>query len=193
VQVCDPDYVHVAKNIKRFDLILPATPLEVFAVVAGKDEEIWFPNFKHTRWMSDGAQQCVGARREYAVAGLTMMENFTLWEPGKRLSFYMSSMSIPYCSRFMELYEITPRSAEETALTWRICFEPSIWFRPVFPLVRHFFEQDFERAATNLRRYFDGTLTGRAPPRRQRALEKRWTMPAPFASDHGASSKRPHV
>ncbi len=158
MKVCEPGYVDVAKNVKRFDLVVPASPREVFEVVAGKDEEIWFPNFKSMRWLDPERKQCVGARREYAVHGLTMVENFTVWEPGERLCFYMSSMSIPYCSRFMEHYEMAPRADGRTALTWRICFESSAWFRPAFAIVRHYFEQDFERAASNLRRYFEGTL-----------------------------------
>lgn len=154
MQPCTPDYVNAAKNVRRFDLLLPATPSEVFEVVAGKDEELWFPNFRRMRWLGETGERCVGARREYSVKGLTMIENFTAREPGSRLCFYMSWMSIPYCSRFMEVYELTPRADGHTALTWRICFESSLVFRPVFPLVRHFFERDFVQAARNLEQYF---------------------------------------
>ncbi|TRU67712.1 MAG: hypothetical protein EWV55_04495 [Microcystis viridis Mv_BB_P_19951000_S69] len=150
---CEPEFVAHAQNIKGFEMILKASPMEVFEVVAGKDEEIWFPNFKSMRWLN-GSGKCVGAQREYCIKGLSMIENFTIWEPGKKLVFYMSFMSIPYCSRFMEHYEITPITQDQTKLNWRICYEPSWIFWLFFPIVRMIFEADFNQAAMNLENYF---------------------------------------
>jgi hypothetical protein len=153
IKPCDPGFLTDAKNIKRFDLIINAPAGLVFDVVSGKDEHLWFPNFVSMRWIGN-KERCAGSLREYKLKGLTIQEYFTVWEPSKRLEFYLTAMSIPYCSRFMEHYAFDPIDSNTTALTWQICYEPSWMFWPVFFLVRLVYERDLNRAAENLCNYF---------------------------------------
>jgi hypothetical protein len=153
MEICSPAYVENPHNVKRFDLYLRASPNDVFDVLVGKDEDCWFPHFVSLRWLVPAG---AGAVREYRTKSLTLLEHFTVWEPGRRLVFYLSKMSIPYCSRFMEHYEIEQLDDGTSHVIWRICWQYSPLFRLVGPLLRRFFESDFREAAANLEAYFRG-------------------------------------
>jgi hypothetical protein len=74
------------------------------------------------------------------------LQNFTVWEPGQRMVFFLSECSLPL------IYTITPLEDGTVRLTWQVSYSPTWWLRPLHPMLRPYFKRDFSRAAANLER-----------------------------------------
>lgn len=152
-------------------VLLAAEPEEVFDVVAGLipgAEAQWFPNFKSAQWLSPPPHG-VGSIRDYRLTYMRAVEQFLVWERGRRLVFSVSGLSLPLLRRFLEYYEFERIDPGHTSLRWRVCYEPrSFMMTLIHPIVRPMFARDFREATANLKRYFDhrATQSSSVPPSR---------------------------
>lgn len=156
-QPCSPQFVDEAPHAFRFELRLEATPQEVFALISDEAREAeWFPDFRDARWV-DG-RRGAGCTRVYRLSYLTLHEEFLIWEPGARLTFWVSAASLPLTVQFLEDYRLTPRPEGGTLLSWCVCYRPRWWLAWLRPALHPFFARDFERAALGLCRLGRGEL-----------------------------------
>lgn len=158
---CPPDFA--VRPPFSFDhrLTLAGTPEQVFDVVTSVEHESqWFPDFREAHWL---AEPGVGAVRDYRLAYMRLLEHFTVWEPGRRLEFWVSQWSIPMLRRFLESYRFEPRGSSHTEMFWRIAYQPLWYLRPLHPIVRPMFARDFRKAARQLETYCEELFgTGRS-------------------------------
>ncbi len=125
----------------------------VFEVIAdGGHESEWFPDFKAVEWLTP-APYGAGAVRRYRLTYMTLVEQFTHWDSGRELSFWVSECSIPMLKHFAEYYRIEPAEDGWVDLTWDVCYAPLRILQPLHPLVRPMFARDFRKAASNLESY----------------------------------------
>ncbi len=100
--------------------VLPATPQRVFATLV--DPEPW------PRWLSmvqavvyRSEARGVGCERDVTVGtGDVIREHFIAWEPGARLTFYVTHSTSPLPSLFMEDYLLLPVAGGATRLRWTV-------------------------------------------------------------------------
>ena len=146
------DESYVARAPHRFVHTVSSrlSPSKVFDVITDPafDKE-WFPDFVSARWETPSPQG-VGSIRRYRLKYMTILEEFLVWEPGKRLVFRLNECSLPMMRCFVENYVLTPRPDGGTDLLWEACYTPNPWLVFVHPLVRPLFARDFDRAANNL-------------------------------------------
>ena len=140
------------------------SPIKVFDVITDLvlDKE-WFPDFVSARWETPSPQG-VGSIRRYRLKYMTILEEFLVWEPGKRLVFRLNECSLPMMRGFVENYVLTARPDGGTDLLWEVCYTPNPWLRFLHPLVRPLFAGDFDRASNDLRVLFE-RLASPPPPR----------------------------
>ena len=144
---CAVDFVNTARWRFFHRLELPAPPEVVFEVISSSElEREWFPDFVRAEWLTPEPQG-VGARRRYELSYMTLMEEFIVWEPGKRMAFWISECSLPMLSRCMEYYSLIPTADGGTELLWQVCYDPQPLLRPLRPVLHPFFEADFTEGA----------------------------------------------
>ena len=105
--------------------------------------------------------------RRYRLKYMTILEEFLVWEPGKRLVFRLNECSLPMMRCFVENYLLTPRPDGGTDLRWEVCYTPNPWIGFLHPLIRPMFAGDFDRATNNLRVLFERLAALPAPASRQ--------------------------
>jgi len=153
LQPCPDDFLDTARFRFENEAILAGSPEKVFDVVASIEHEAnWFPDFKDARWREPGVPGA-GAIRDYRLTYLTLVEHFTVWEPGERLTFWVSDCSLPLLRRFLENYEFSAVADGTTRLRWTVAYDPLGFVRPLHPLLRPHFSRDFRRATANLVAY----------------------------------------
>lgn len=118
------------------------------------ETECWpefFVDMLSVEWVSAPPHR-VGSERIARVKTQSVREHFTVYEPGKRWTFYVSHATLPLTTRFMEDYRFEPAEGG-TLLTWTVSYEPRWWLRPLHPLLRPIFLRQFQDSFTNLQRY----------------------------------------
>ena len=79
----------------------------------------WLSMVKAVRYR--GEARGVGCERDVTVATDDIIrEHFIAWQPGARLSFYVSSTTSPLPSLFMEDYVLLPVAGGATRLRWTV-------------------------------------------------------------------------
>jgi hypothetical protein len=147
MQECAPDWIDKAPFLYQHTIRLPFDPERAFdLVVDPRFEAEWFPNFRSARWHGTPG---VGAVREYQLSYLRLIERFTIWRRGERFSFWVSSSSLPLTRRFQEDY-VFRADGTGAIVNWRVGYEPDEFLRPLHPILRPFFAQDFRTAADQL-------------------------------------------
>ncbi len=155
VDRCEADWGAKAPFCIQNTLVLNATADEIFEVVAGKDEDKWFPGFESYNWETP-APHGVGSVREYTLTSMRFKEEFIVWDVGKRLTFCFSSCSLPLFKHFLEDYRITTISESQCRLEWSVYYKPKWLVRPVQSVIRWIYKKDFDLATQNITRYFNG-------------------------------------
>jgi len=149
---CEPSFTQESRFRFVNQIAVAAKPQQIFEVISdGKLEAEWFPDFKSCEWLT-APPHGVGSIRRYKLTYMTIIEHFTVWEPGQRLVFFLSECSLPLMTRFMEDYTITPLEDGTARLTWQVSYSPTWWLRPLHPILRPYFKHDFSRASANLER-----------------------------------------
>ncbi|MEZ4239040.1 MAG: SRPBCC family protein [Myxococcota bacterium] len=146
---CDDAFLADPPHAFDHDLVLDLPPDRAFDLISSiEHERDWFPDFAEARWLAPAGP---GARRDYRLTWLRLVEEFSVWVPGERMTFWVSEMSLPLAVQFAEDYRLSPGPApHQTRLRWRVAYAPHPWLRPVHPLVRPWFVRDFRHAADAL-------------------------------------------
>ena len=130
--------------------VLPAPPDVVFEVISSSElEKEWFPDFIEAEWLTKEPQG-PGSLRRYKLSYMTILEEFIVWEPGKRMAFRLNEMSIPFLRRCLEYYSLIPTDDGGTELLWQVCYDPHPLVRPFRVMLEPMFRRDFRRATKQL-------------------------------------------
>jgi polyketide cyclase/dehydrase/lipid transport protein len=137
-----------------------ASPLRVFELVAGvsaSSDGSWFPDFRSATWRTPPPHG-VGSVRDYRLSHARLIEHFIVWEPGRRVAFYVSRSSLPFVSQLVEDYQITavPGGSE---LVWRVGYRVSPVFEYFSKSLRKVYVDVFGAASRRLK-----ALLEAAPP-----------------------------
>jgi uncharacterized protein YndB with AHSA1/START domain len=133
--------------------IIHASPERIFEIfVTGEGQREWFQDFRDARWTSS-APHGVGSTREIELALLTVKERFLAWEPGKRLTFAITAITIPIVTAMVEDMQLSRLDEKRTRLTWRVHYRPAFAFRLVHPVARSIFGRMFSAGAAGLTKY----------------------------------------
>ena len=130
--------------------VVPGDPDEVFELLVDAElEKEWFPDYVGAEWLTS---QGLGAVRDYHLTYMSIREHFTVWDPGQRLVFYLSSCTLPFTSCFMEDWQLEADGAGRTRVRWTVHFTPHWLVFPIQPLLIWYFTRDFRTA---MRRFSD--------------------------------------
>jgi uncharacterized protein YndB with AHSA1/START domain len=109
---------------------LDAPPDVVFAVLADHLRwPSWFRGMKRVR--IDGEAAGVGALRTVWVPPARVLERFSRWDEGKRLTFHIVGSSAPGLRAMTEDWTLEPLGTAGCRLVIDIGAEPAAWARPV--------------------------------------------------------------
>ncbi|HET7654907.1 MAG TPA: SRPBCC family protein [Acidimicrobiales bacterium] len=130
-----------------------ASPDAVFAVLAEHERwPEWFTSVKSVEVM--GAPSGVGARRRVKVPGLTVDEEFIVWEPGVRWSFTGLEARPGITRSLVEDCRLTPVSGDGggTDITYTMYLDPPTWMRPLLAVLAPQLRRNNNKAMENLAR-----------------------------------------
>lgn len=140
-----PQYFH-------HEIDLDASPEAVFAVFADIDSwPRWFDDMRAARWTCEGGG--LGATRHVELGALSADERFLAWEPGKRFSFRVETLTLPLVRAFVEDWRLEPREGGGTHLVWRVGYETTALGWLLHPLLRTIFNRQFGRTLRGLQQY----------------------------------------
>lgn len=150
---CAAEFPEQAPFGWSFEIPSQRSAEETFDLVVDPDlEGEWFPNFHSCHWEKEIGG--VGARRIYRLTYARLIEEVTVWEPGHRFQFWISSSTLPFIKRFLEDYRFVAKPDGGCTLHWRICYEVRPLWRPTHPVLRPLYTRDFNTAAQNLETLF---------------------------------------
>ena len=100
-----------------------ASPDAVFAVLADHERwPEWFPRVKKVEVI--GPAEGVGARRRVVVPGMTVDEEFIVWDPGKRWAFTAYDARPGFTRSLVEDCVLTPLPNGGTSITYTMYMDP---------------------------------------------------------------------
>ncbi len=101
-----------------------ASPDRVFAVLADHERwPEWFPSLKTVTVL--GPAEGVGARRRVVVPGMTVDEEFIVWDPGERWSFTAYEARPRFTRSLVEDCVLTPLANGGTAISYTMYLDPA--------------------------------------------------------------------
>lgn len=140
----------------HFEIELDAPPDKVFSVFADIDSWArWYDDFRSARWTSE-AKGGAGSTRIAVLGAATVDETFLVWEPGKRLSFRVETITLPLVHAMVEDWRLEPLPGGRTKLSWWIGYAPNWLCRLIHPIVRAIFGRQFQRTLAGLQAYVRG-------------------------------------
>lgn len=130
-----------------------ASPDAVFAVLADHERwPEWFTSVKSVEVIGASAAG-VGARRRVKVPGLTVDEEFIVWEPGVRWSFTGLEARPGVTRSLVEDCRLTPVADDGgTDITYTMYLDPPAWLRPVVAVLSSQLRRNNTKAMENLAR-----------------------------------------
>jgi hypothetical protein len=100
-----------------------ASPDKVFAVLADHERwPEWFPRVRKVTVL--GPAEGVGARRRVELPGMTVDEEFIVWDPGARWTFTGYEARPRFTRSLVEDCVLTPRPGGGTAITYTMYMDP---------------------------------------------------------------------
>ena len=133
--------------------VIEAPAARVFQILAtGERQTEWFQDFVACRWTSREPHG-VGSEREIELALLTVKERFLAWEPGKRLSFHIYAITLPFVKAMLEDMVIESTGERTCRMTWTVHYRPSLAMRLVHPIGRAVFGKMFKASLEGLAKY----------------------------------------
>jgi hypothetical protein len=100
-----------------------ASPDQVFAVLADHERwPEWFPRLRKVTVL--GRAEGVGARRRVALPGMTVDEEFIVWDPGARWSFTAFEARPRFTRSLVEDCVLTPLADGGTAISYTMYLDP---------------------------------------------------------------------
>lgn len=110
-----------------------ASPQDVFAVLADHARwPEWFPAVKTVTVI--GAASGVGARRRVSVPGLTVDEEFIVWEPGVRWTFTGLAAKPGILRSLVEDCRLDPLPSGGTTISYTMYLDPPKALTPIVKL-----------------------------------------------------------
>lgn len=154
----DPRVVDDAPSAFEHTIFTRTDPRTTFDVLVDLEREAeWFPDFVAAEWETS-APHGVGSVRWYQTDAVWLREHFLRWEPGRRITFAASAISLPFVTTFGEDYRLSPTD-DGTRIDWRITYTPRPIFRLFHPIIRPYFGRTFRIAAERL-----GAMSGASKP-----------------------------
>lgn len=118
---------------------LAVSPERVFSALEAEESwPKWFKTIKSVKWSSPEPHG-IGSTRTLAFKGMTAYEKFIVWEPGKRFTFYLTSMSAPFASAFCEDFQLEKSNGGKTKLTYTVACESGLILKLTGPVGRWLF------------------------------------------------------
>ena len=122
----DLDFIESAPLRFVNEVEIDAFPDDVFKVLA--DADAW-PRFLkdavRATWTSP-APHGVGSNRILVLKGMTALEHFIAWEPGKRFAFCVLEITAPLVRAICEDYRLELAGSGKTRFTYVVACEPGL-------------------------------------------------------------------
>jgi uncharacterized protein YndB with AHSA1/START domain len=132
---------------------IEASAARVFEIIAtGERQKDWFVDFVACRWTSPEPRG-VGAEREVQLKLLTVKERFLAWDEGKRLSFHIHGITLPFVKAMLEDMVIESTGERTCRVTWTVHYRPSLLMKLGHPIGRAIFGRMFRGSIQGLARY----------------------------------------
>lgn len=132
-----------------------ATPDKVFAVLADHERwSEWFPSVKKVTVLGQG--EGVGARRRVVVPGMTVDEEFIVWDPGQRWSFTGYEAKPGVARSLVEDCVLTPLPNGGTSISYTMYIEPKGVAGLMLKLIKGQLVKNNTKAMQNLARRAEG-------------------------------------
>ena len=126
-----------------------AAPDAVFAVLADHERwPEWFPSVKTVT--VTGAAAGVGARRRVVVPGLTVDEEFIVWEPGVRWTFTGLAAKPGMLRSLVEDCRLEPLPSGGTGISYTMYLDPPKALVPVLKLAARQIRRNNTKAMESL-------------------------------------------
>jgi hypothetical protein len=122
---------------------LACTPERLFEILADPDSwSRWAPGIRKVEWTSPRPYGVGATRTVSLLGGMQIVEHFTVWDPGREVSFYVCEANQPVWNAFAERYAVVPVGPDACRLTWTVAYDPlqgafarmHPWIRPVMGL-----------------------------------------------------------
>ena len=133
---------------------LDTTPAEVFAIFDDASSwPKWFAGMHKVAWTSGEPHGVSATRTVWMAPLLTLDERFFRWEPGRRISFFLTGHSQPLAHALAEDYLLEETAPGKTRFTYTVAMEPRLLVRMAGPVSRAYFGSMFRNACQGLQRY----------------------------------------
>ena len=152
VEPVEIDFLETSPFRIENDAIINAPPERVFEILTnGEGQKEWFQDFVGFRWTS-AEPHGAGSTREVELKMLAVKERFLVWEPGERLAFTVTAITLPVVSRMIEDMQFE-RMGDRTRFRWTVHYTPTLAMRAVHPVARGIFGKMFAVTASGLTNY----------------------------------------
>ncbi|OUS30194.1 hypothetical protein A9Q99_06885 [Gammaproteobacteria bacterium 45_16_T64] len=149
----DESYLHSAPMRFVNEVILDATPEEVFAIFEDENSwPKWFKGIKHVEWTSPKPYS-VGTTRTVTLDAMKVYEHFIIWEQNKRFAFYFTSTGLPFVKSLCEDYQLEAVGDSQTRFIYTVACDPILLIKMTGPLAKYALGNMFKNAAESLRLY----------------------------------------
>lgn len=140
----------------RHDVEIAAPRERIFRIFEdGASWPRWFKGIRRVQWTSPRPFG-VGTTRVVTLDLVTVDEHFFRWEPGRRLSFYLTRHSLPLAHVLAEDYLLEDAGAGRTRFTYTVAIRPRALLRLGGPIARGNFDRMFRGACAGLAAYAPG-------------------------------------
>jgi len=147
---CDLNYIKTATCYFENQIDIASPPETIFQVISLTHEYPWIPYFKSSSWLPPGIP-AVGGKRKIKTAYLTVIDEIMVFEPPKRLCYWVCESSLRLHSQLASDYLLTPLSSGQTRLTWRIYCTPYPFLKLLYPLINFLLGRDFKKGCENIK------------------------------------------
>jgi len=137
------------------EVTINATPARVFEAL--EDPQAWpkwFNDIVKVEWTSPKPFS-VGTTRTVRLKAMTVFEKFSVWETGKRFTFYFTETSLPFAHAFCEDYRLEDSGSGTTRLIYTVALEPRLLIRLGGPVSRLIMGRMFRNGARSLSAYME--------------------------------------
>ena len=149
----DATFFETAPERFRYEVELACTPARLFEILEDPASwPRWAPGIARVEWTSPRPYG-VGTTRTVSLrGGPQIVEEFTVWEPGRALAFHVREATEAVWWSFAERYEIVASGAG-CKLTWTIAYAPRDVFAKLHPWIRPAMRATLKVFTLLLRRY----------------------------------------
>ena len=142
------DWIAVAPVSITGSASTDASPQAVFDILADHERwPEWFPNVKRVE--VTGSAAGVGARRRVTVPGMTVDEEFIVWDPAERWTFTGLTAKPRFTRSLVEDCRIVTRGGRAD-ISYTMYLEPGPVTKPLLRLVRKHLQRSLQTAMENL-------------------------------------------